>query len=159
MKLGWCAPLAQAGLVKRLGYDYLEAPLNAFGLEDQASLVAAKRAVEKAPLPLTVFNSFYPRDMRVVGDGVDAPRVKSYLGRAAELLQHAGARAAGLGSGWARSVPEGFSRDLAVRQNLESYGWVADAFAGSGVNVGIEAQNRKETNLILSPKRWMPRKW
>jgi sugar phosphate isomerase/epimerase len=150
MKLGWCAPLAKAALVKQAGYDYLEVPLAGFGLEDQASLAAAKHAVAAAPLPLTVFNWFYPQDMRVVGPSVDVARIKSYLRRGAELMHHAGAKAAVLGSAWSRNVQDGEDRSAIERQLLENYGWVADAFAGSGVVVGIEAQNRKEANIITS---------
>ena len=150
MKLGWCAPFAKAGLVKDIGYDYLEVPTAGFGLEDDASLVAAKKAVENTPIPLPVFNWFYPQDFRTVGEHVDAPRIKSYLRRAAELMHHAGAKAAVLGSAWSRNVPEGYSREVAKKQIIESYGWVADAFKGSGVTVGIEAQNRKEANIITT---------
>lgn len=150
MKLGWCAPLDRAADVKALGYDFLEAPLAAFDLESAAGLAAAKRAVQNPLLPLTVFSRFYPPDMRVVGPEVDTSSVKSYLGRAAELLSQAGAKTAILGSAWARNIPPGFSRATAERQNVESYHWVADAFADSGIIIGIEGQNRKEANLILT---------
>ena len=149
-RLGWCAPLRDAAKVRDLGYDFLEVPLAPFGLEDEASLAAAKKAVAGSPLPLTVFNWFYPQDFRTVGDAVDRHRIQSYLKRAAELMQHAGARCAVLGSAWSRNVPDGFSREKARAQILESYGWVADAFAGSGVAIGIEAQNRKEANIITT---------
>ena len=118
MKLGWCAPFSQASLVLETGYDYLEAPLSSFGLEDEASLAAAKRMVAQAPLPLSIFNNFYPRDMRVVGPDVDSIRVKAYLHRAAELAHHVGAKALVLGSAWSRNVPDGFSRALAGQQQL-----------------------------------------
>lgn len=147
-RIGWCAPLEAAPLVRDLGYDFLEPPLAPFGLEDQASLDRAKAAIAQAPLPVAAFNWFYPRDFRLVGDDVDRARIKSYLKRAAELVQHAGAQAVGLGSGWARNVPDGFSRERARDQILESLGWLADAFAGSGAMIGIEAQNRKEANII-----------
>ena len=150
MKLGWCAPLEQAAMVQAIGYDYLEVPLAAFPLEDDTGLKAAKRAVKTSPLPLTVFSRFYPPDMRVVGPDVDKIRIQSWLKRAAELTHHAGAETVILGSAWARNVPDGFSRQIATQQNLESYAWVADAFAPSGIRVGIEAQNRKEANLILT---------
>jgi sugar phosphate isomerase/epimerase len=147
-KLGWCAPLDQGERVKEAGYDFIEVPLADFGLYDAASLIAAKRAVTKAPIPLTVFNWFYPLNFSIVGDAVDAPRVKAYLARAAELMQHAGARSAVLGSAWSRNVPQGFSRARAEEQILENYHCVADAFQGSGIVIGIEAQNRKEANII-----------
>jgi sugar phosphate isomerase/epimerase len=149
-QLGWCGSLADAAKVRDAGYDYLELPLAAFGLEDDASLAAAKKAVSAAPLPVPVFSRFYPADFRAVGEGVDRPRIQSYLKRAAELMHHAGARVAVLGSAWSRNVPPGFSRARAREQILESYGWVADALAGSGVLAAIEAQNRKEANIITT---------
>jgi sugar phosphate isomerase/epimerase len=150
MELGWCASFANAQKVKDIGYDYLEVPLAGFGLLDDASLLEAKRAVAATPIPLTVFNWFYPMDFRIVGEAVDAPKIKAYLSRAAELMHHADARSAVLGSAWSRNVEPGYPRGRAEEQILESYHWVADAFAGSGVVVGIEAQNRKEANIILS---------
>jgi hypothetical protein len=36
---------------------------------------------------------------------------RAYLGRAAELLEAAGARIVVYGSGWSRNLPEGWSRD------------------------------------------------
>ncbi len=149
-KLGWCAALNQAVQVNEAGYDFLEVPLASFGLQGDASLAAAKRSVATAPIPLTVFNWFYPPDFRIVGDAVDAPRIKSYLARAAELMQHAGAQSAVLGSAWSRNVADGYSRVRAEEQILENYHWVADAFQGSGITIGIEAQNRNEANIITS---------
>src|SRR5699024_7100136 len=134
-RIGWCAPLERAAMVRDLGYDFIEPPLAAFGLEDQPSLTLAKAAVSGTPLPIAAFNGFYPKDFRMVGEGVDRARIRSYMQRAAELVHHAGAQAVGLGSGWARNVPDGFSRDRARDQILESLGWLADAFAGSGAMV------------------------
>jgi sugar phosphate isomerase/epimerase len=148
--LGWCAPLVQAAAVRDAGYDFLEAPLMGFGLDDAAGLAAACHALDDAPIPVPVFNSFYPRDMRVVGPDVDAARIQTYLRRAAEMAHHAGARVAVLGSAWARNVPDGFSRDVVRTQILENFHAVADAFSGSGVVIGIEPQNRKEANIITS---------
>lgn len=150
MRLGWCASLAQADLVKRAGCDYLEPPLADLALAGACDLAAAKRMVDASPLPLPVFNTFFPRDMRVVGEGIDKTGIQAYLARAAELLHHAGARAAVLGSAWSRNLSPGFSRAEAERQLLESYRWTAEAFAGSGVRIGIEAQNRKEANIVIT---------
>jgi hypothetical protein len=86
MKLGWCGPIENAAIIAKAGLDFIEVPLAPFGLEDQTSLAAAKRAIGACPLPTSAFNMFMPRDMRVVGADIDIRRVKSYLGRAAELL-------------------------------------------------------------------------
>jgi sugar phosphate isomerase/epimerase len=146
--LGWCAPLENAELVRDAGYDYLEPPLAPLLLPETG--VNARQRLAKAPLPTPVFSNFFPRDMRVVGPAVDRAHLADYLARAAELLQKAGAQCAVMGSAWARNVPHGFSRDAARQQILECCMMTADAFAGSGVVIGLEAQNRKEANIITS---------
>ena len=35
MQFGWCAPLKDADLIKEAGFDYIEYPLAAQGLEDR----------------------------------------------------------------------------------------------------------------------------
>ena len=150
MQLGWCGNLSKAALVQEAGYDYLELPLNGFDLSDESGLRQAKQQVAASPLPAPVFNSFFPKDFRIVGEAVDTARIKDYMARCAALTQHAGARVAILGSGWSRIVPDGFSRDHARQQLLDCFSWCADAFRGSGVIIGIEAQNRNETNIITT---------
>ena len=63
---------------------------------------------------------FMPRDMRVVGADIDIRRVKSYLGRAAELLACAQSKIVVFGSGRARNVPDGFDREKAEAQFIDS---------------------------------------
>src|SRR5262245_20492390 len=104
MQLGWCGPLADAELIMRAGYDYIELPLAAQGLEVRETFAAAKKAIAASPLPAAAFYYFFPRDLRVVGPDVDARRVKAYLARAADLMSAAGARIGVLGSAWARNV-------------------------------------------------------
>ena len=148
MEIGWCAPLSKAELLRSMGYDFIEVPLSPFGLEDDESLKRAKAVVSKVPLPMRTFNWFFPQDMQIVGPNVDARRIKGYLARAAELMHAAKAKVGGAGSGWARSVPEGWDRARAGEQLLSTFDWCADALVGTGVILAIEPQNRKETNII-----------
>lgn len=150
MQIGWCGPLIKAAQVKDIGYDYIELPLNGFDLDSDAGLREAMHAVSEVPLPSPVFNSFFPKNIRIVGNDIDARRIKTYIARCAALTHHAGATVAVLGSGWTRIVPEGFSRDRAEQQLLDCFHWCAEEFQGSGVTVAIEAQNRKETNIITT---------
>jgi sugar phosphate isomerase/epimerase len=150
MKLGWCAPIENAAIIAKAGLDFIEVPLAPFGLEDQKSLAAAKMVVAASPLPTLVFNIFIPRDLRVVGPDVDVGRVKSYLGRAAELLAHAQAKIVVFGSGRARNVPEGFDRAKAEAQFIDSLRWSAEALQGSETTLVIEPLNRRESNIVNS---------
>jgi sugar phosphate isomerase/epimerase len=150
MKLGWCGPIENAAIIAKAGFDFIEVPLAPFGLEDQKSLAAAKKAIAASPLPTSAFNIFIPRDIRVVGTDIDVDRVKSYLGRAAELLAYAHAKIVVFGSGRARNVPEGFDRDKAEAQLIDSLRWSAEALQGSETTLAIEPLNRKESNIVNS---------
>lgn len=150
MRLGWCAPLRDAPLLRRLGFDFIEVALAPLGLEDKATLATAKKAALSSPLPTSAFNTFFPRDIRVVGPDIDVPRVRDYLARAAEILGEAGARVVVLGSGWARNVPEGWERARAEEQFTETLSWCAGALEGTGCTLVIEPLNRKESNIVNS---------
>jgi sugar phosphate isomerase/epimerase len=150
VKFGWCAPLKDIDLVMQAGFDYIELPLAAQGLEDRATFETSKKAIAASPLPTASFNYFMPRDMRVVGPDVDVGRVKSYLARAADLLESAGARACVFGAAWARNIADDWDRQRAEQQFLETLGWCADALQGTGVTLAIEPLYRKESNFINS---------
>ncbi|MFZ4807671.1 MAG: sugar phosphate isomerase/epimerase family protein [Hyphomicrobiaceae bacterium] len=150
MLIGWCAPPADADMLARLGFDFIEVPLAACGLESAGTRAAARATLAGLPLPAAAFNYFFPHDMRVVGPGVDVPRIKNYLAHAAALMHDAKARVCVLGSGWARNAPVGFPHASAEQQFTEALGWCADALAGSGVTLVIEPLNRKESDLVNS---------
>lgn len=151
MLIGWCTSVEQAELVRRTGYDYVELPLASQSLEgSESERRAARAAVVACPLPTLAFNYFFPRDMRIVGEAIDRPRLDTYLARAAELLVAAKAKAAVLGSAWARNVPDGFDRDRAEAQILDALSLAAERFAGSGCAVVIEPLYQQESNIINS---------
>jgi sugar phosphate isomerase/epimerase len=150
MQIGWCAPLADADAVKRAGLDFIEPPLAPLGLEDATAFAAAKADIARCPLPTSAFCVLFPRDMTVVGSNVDERRVKTYLGRAAELLNVGKARIIVFGSGWARNIPDDWERARGEQQYLQSLSWCADALKGSGTTLVIEPLNRKESNLVNS---------
>jgi sugar phosphate isomerase/epimerase len=150
LKIGYCAPLEKADVLKAIGYDFIEPKLMSYPLEDQQSLDNAKTAVSRSSLPILAFCAFFPYDMRLVGPEVDQDHLKSYLARAAGLTNAAGAEVAVMGSAWSRNVPENWERSRAEDQLLQAYSWAADAFEGTGVVIGIEPQNRKEANIITN---------
>ena len=119
MQIGWCAPLAEAPLLERLGYDYIEVPLAAFGLEDAASVQTAAKALADCPLPTPAFGYFLPRDMPIVGPRVDTARVRNYLAYAAELMALAGGKVITFGSGWARTPPPDWPPASTEQQLIE----------------------------------------
>lgn len=150
MMFGWCAPLAEAPALAAAGYDFIEVALSGFRLETSSGFGEAVAAVRAAPIPILAFNTFFPKDMMVVGPEVDEARVKTYLARAADLMSEARARIAVLGSGWSRNAPTGWPAEQAHEQFHTALGWCADALADSGVTLVIEPLNRDESSMINS---------
>ena len=145
---GWCARIEQAGRVQAMGYDFIEVALAPMKLEDDASFAAAKVAIAGTNLPRPVYNQFLPPGLLVIGPDVDGARVRRYLARVAEVVGLGGGRVVVFGSGWARNVPEGWSRDTADRQFLEMIDSCVEAFAPYGITLALESQNHTETNYM-----------
>jgi sugar phosphate isomerase/epimerase len=150
MTLGWCARVAESGRVRNMGFDYLEVALAPMQIDNDAAFRAARAAVIAAGVPTPVFNQFLPQGLPVVGPDVDPPRIRRYLARAAEVMHAAAAEFVVFGSGWARNVPQGWNRADADEQFLETVSWCTDAFNGTGIQLALESQNVKETNLLTT---------
>lgn len=146
MRIGWCAPLARAQAVARLGFDYIEPQLSP--LIGELGLAGAKAAVRASPLPTPVFGVILPYGLPTVGPEVKPDAIREHFGRAAEVLEAASAEVMVFGSGWGRVIPPGWPRADAETQFMDALGWAADAFAGAGVTIVVEPQNHTETNFI-----------
>ncbi|MBZ0298225.1 MAG: sugar phosphate isomerase/epimerase [Anaerolineae bacterium] len=151
MKFGCCASIDQAEAVYRAGFDYLEAGVTSLiPDEDEASFVPVLEKYRASPIPVSAFNLFLPRDLKIVGPEIDRARMEQYVQRAVARIQAVGATIAVIGSGGSRSVPEGFSRSQATAQIVQFLQLVADAADQTDVTIAIEPLNRKESNIINS---------
>jgi sugar phosphate isomerase/epimerase len=148
--IGWCARIEQASRVEAMGFDFIEVALAPMKLEDDASFASAKAAIVGTDLPRPVYNQFLPPGLLVIGPDVNEPRIRRYLARVAEVVRGGGGELIVFGSGWARNVPEGWSRDTASRQFLDMIGWCVEAFAPFGITLALESQNRTETNYMTT---------
>src|SRR3982751_252813 len=116
MQFGWCGGFELADDAARAGLDYLELQMGPLNLENFAAFSAARGLVTSLPLPVRAASVLYPGDFRVVGPDVDDSRNRSYVARVVEVLARAGASVVVFGSGRARNVPDGFSREAALEQ-------------------------------------------
>lgn len=142
---------AEVDRVARLPLDYLELKGDLL-CTGQNSLRDLAGQLAGTGLPVEAMTSPLPRrfQCRVVGEDADPLRAltvfREMCGKAAAL----GVRTIVLGSGQARSVPPGFSRDEAMRQFTDFVAAAVPVCAERGMLLTLEHLNRSETNLVNS---------
>lgn len=135
--------------LKRLGYDYIELPLNAMTHLTAAQRREVCRVLEDTDLPCRSCNDFMSPQLRITGpEPTPWQELMDYLGRAMEVLDQMGASIAVFGSPWSRSCPEGFSREKAWDQIARFLDAAAGLAAAQGAVIAVEHNNRTETNMI-----------
>jgi sugar phosphate isomerase/epimerase len=148
-------PLAQADVVARAGYDYIEPALSKTVALAPADREAALAKLTRTGLRVETMNWFLPgSDIKVVGADVDPARIKQYLETSLALAEQLGAKVIVFGSPGARTVPDGFPRDRAwtqLQEFLRACAAVIDAH-GYGMTIGIEGLRKPETNIVNSVK-------
>lgn len=151
MRYGVCTTIDNVDVVKQAEYDFIECTVVSLLPEKEGDHVRdMMRQYSESPLPVEAFNVFLPRDLKVVGDAVDEDRIKRYLETALERVKTIGAETVVFGSGGARTLPEGFSRERGEAQILQFLDWVADYADDLGITIVIEPLNTKESNIITS---------
>ena len=131
------------------GCDFFEFGVGMLCPESPKSLFEEfKDLVSDYSLRAECFNSFIPADLKVTGPHVDKVRLDNYLAAATERAAELSGQVIVFGSGSARQVPEGFSRQRAHDQILEFLQTAANYAREHMLVVAIEPLNRSETNII-----------
>ena len=116
MRYGICAEMSDYGLLKELGYDYIELRgAYVAGLSDGETEELAQ-TIRQGGLPCIGFNALVPGDVTFCGDKFDEKIAGEYAEMIAKRLSMLGGRALGLGSPGSRKLPEGYDRTLALEQ-------------------------------------------
>ena len=107
-------------------------------------------ACEAAGLTTEATNIFFSGSAPLTGPHVDEKSLLEYTDKALYKAASLGVKTSVLGSGAARKVPEGFSKEDAFQQMAELSYQLGDVAKKYGINIVIEPLNYKETNFILS---------
>lgn len=149
MEYGVCSSLARAAVVKAAGWDYVEAgvPELLQGTAPDAQWTGEALA-KQSPLPIRSAYLLVPAAMKIVGPEADLARLERYMATVAARAAKLDVRVLGFGSGGARSVPDGFSRERAWEQLVEFARVAGKAAGDAGVVVAMEPLNRPECNFV-----------
>ena len=151
MKYGICTGIENAGLVKKLGYDYIELSVTkTMGLAPEA-YAAGKKALEESGLEAECFNILFPKTMNFVdGRTTSLDELGAYLEKALAMVADLHGKVVVFGSGKCRTCPPEV-RYLDAYKNLVKACRLTGEIAGKyGIKVVIEPLSRKETNMICT---------
>lgn len=151
MKFGVCTDANGAILAAEQGWDYIEGNVQGLFKGQQADAEYVPSIVSgQWPIPMRAANCLLPGTLKIVGETIDPAAVQTYMDR---VLRRAAAAEVGtlvFGSGVARRVPEGFSREIARQQILTFLRTVGPMAQAAGVTIVIEPLNRSECNILNS---------
>jgi len=148
MQFGVCTGIENAEFARSAGFTFVEPTVRSLHNSKDFSVIQASHAA--AGLPTPTFNVFVPGDLKITGPAVDLAQLQVYVAESLRRVKSVGGELVVFGSGGARNIPDGFSRDAAWQQIIDFLRMAADECEKSGVSIAIEPLNRKESNVINS---------
>lgn len=156
MKFGVCTGLDNEENVKIAadsGYDYIECGFQMFANATEEQLAEWEEREKKYNIFSEAVNCFLPGSLPVTGDNVDYDAVTEFVARGMKNCARMGVKVVVFGSSGARSIPDGYSYEKAVRQMGYFLREIASPEAAKyGITVVTEPLRTAETNMINTVK-------
>lgn len=150
MKIGVCTGVENIKKMEDIGFDYIEPSVVSIAKMNDEEFNAAMNLVDGSNIKCEAFNVLFPGDIRLTGPEVDEGGIKDYLERAFARVSRLGAKVIVFGSGGARKIPDGWSREEAWKQLVRIARIAGDVAAEYGLTIAMEPLNTSETNILNS---------
>ena len=150
IELGVCTSFEDHAILKQAGFQYIEDSVGHVLMPkaDDVAFEKMRKAVEAASLPIRSVTLFIPGEMKIVGPSVDMDALLRYSEAVFRRAKKLSVPRIVLGSGRARQIPDGFSRERAAEQLIEFGKRIAPAAQANDVIVVLENLQKKECNFI-----------
>ncbi len=152
MLFGVCGGVEMGQIAAKLGYDFFELSVPGYmkPLEKEEAFQAELAKVKAVGIPCLACNCFIPGDHKITGPAVDFSKLTAYVKTACRRAGEAGVKRIVFGSGGARQIPEGFSRETAWKQLGDFLRMVGPEAQKAGVVIVIEPLNTAECNVLTT---------
>jgi sugar phosphate isomerase/epimerase len=150
VRIGYCGPLKDIDAVKTAGFDYMEVRTSEVAALSDADYESVAAKFKQVGLPVLSANLFIPANIKVTGPNIDKDRQMEYVRRALDRVSRLGVRLVVFGSGGARQVPEGFSKQEAFQQLVDFGKRIAPEARSRNITIAIEPLRKQESNIINS---------
>ena len=151
-RIGISTSIANSGILATAGYSFVEENVRGFLVPAEPESVFEQKLLllKESKLPLEACNSFLPGNLKCVGPVPAHEEILKFGETTFRRAQMAGVKTIVFGSGGARSIPDGFSRDEAKQQFISLCKQLAPFAKKFDVVISLEPLNTKECNFINS---------
>lgn len=152
LPLGVCASYEKVGLLKKLGFSFVEESVGRFLIPDAGDAHYEKNRVtlQTTDFPVRSYIYFFPGSLKSVGPDLHHEAILKRADLALKRAKECGSHNIVFGSGGSRAIPDGFDRATAKAQHIELCKKMAPLAEKHGVTLAVEPLNRGETNFINS---------
>ncbi len=147
-RFGVCTDPTRAALVHSLGGVAIEPPFVICARQSDADFCAARDTLLASPLRAYSMNSMLPGDFVLYGNEEQSRAVCDFVRRGMERAAQMGVGSVCMGSGTARSIPDGMTREEAADRLSALMARFCEIAAPYGIRVAIEPLRAFETNFI-----------
>ena len=148
MKFGVCGGMNRLPSIIEAGYDYIELNFSSLAKMSEEEFVALREELARRNFRAEAFNGFFKSDMVLYGEGADLAAIAAYCETAFSRAAQIGGEVAVLGSGGARAIPEGMSKEEAEEQFCRVLTVCGDVAQKYGMRIAIEPLRASECNFI-----------
>lgn len=148
LMVGYCT--ADFAAAKSAGFDFAEVRIREFMKLSDGDFDKFEADCRRTGLPLTTAYWFLPNEMKVSGPDVDMNAVTNYFAKSLDRCARLGVKFIVWGSGDARRIPAGFSKEQAFQQLVTLGKILATEAKKRGIIIVAEPLRHQESNTINS---------
>lgn len=153
MKFGVCCGFDNISVAAEYGYDYIETNFRNLVESSEEEYEKFRTELKNNNITCEAANCFLPGNMKVTGANIDYDAIKNYLSIGYKRAAEVGIKVVVFGSGGARSIPECYSYNDAIKDIITFVKeYAAPMAAEYGINLVFEPLCKPESNIINTIK-------
>jgi sugar phosphate isomerase/epimerase len=150
IRIGLCGPISQIDAAKAEGFDYMDLRTSEVAALSDADYAQLAAKLKQIGMPVLDTYLFIPGNIKLTGPNIDKDQQMAYVRLALDRVSKLGARVVAMGSGPARSYPDGFPKEQAYAQLVDFCKRIGPEARARNVIVAIEPLRPEESNIIGS---------
>ena len=147
-RIGICAQLEHAPLAARAGADHLEPSFGVVAGMEESAFRTGAHTLRDSGLCAESMNSMLPGTIILYGDDTKTAAALDFVQRGMDRAAELGCRNVIFGSGTARRIPEGWTKQDAQLRIAALLDRFCDVARPYGIRIAIEPLRAYETNFI-----------